>query len=445
LIQCASNFFQKSHASTASSKRLKFKRRSILYLTCITLLLPSISAADVLQSLISTVLQEHPSIQAQQAQEREAKASLDSATWQYYPTPSFSIENAQTRASDAAYQGNGTVSTFRLQQPLWTGGRLTAGVKKAEIGMSVSQASLEEVRQQLALRVVQSYGDWLSAHLKVLAYDQSMVSHLRLRDQVKRRIEQGASSESDLIQAVSRLQSVAADLSVGRAQKDIALARIGQLLGRRVDDAALRLSLASPRPITPDPQKLLDLALNINPSLNKARARVLLQETAITERRANLSPEVFLRAERQYGNHATANTNPETRLFVGLSSRFGAGLSNLSDIEGARAQHQAALADVDVQSRAVSEQILTDHVLATSMDSRLEALNASLEAAGQVSESYDRQYLAGRKTWLDVMNAARELTQTQVQLADIKAAQIVASWRLAIHTQGLAAVSGNKP
>jgi outer membrane protein, adhesin transport system len=82
--------------------------------------------------------------------------------------------------------------------------------------------------------------------------------------------------------------------------------------------------------------------------------------------------------------------------------------------------------------------------LVTSSDERLQALNASMEATVQVSESYDRQFLAGRKTWIDVMNAARELTQTQIQIADILSAQTVASWRLAINTLGLTSVLGKE-
>ena len=42
----------------------------------------------------------------------------------------------------------------------------------------------------------------------------------------------------------------------------------------------------------------------------------------------------------------------------------------------------------------------------------------------------------------DVMNAARELAQTEAQLSDTQAAQVVVSWRLAIGTRGLAAVLG---
>ncbi|MDP2786705.1 MAG: TolC family protein [Pseudomonadota bacterium] len=405
---------------------------------------PLVAQAQALEQLIASALSSHPSAQVQRALTASAQAGVDSARWQYYPTPSVAIESAHASASDSAYQGDGVVSTLRLQQPIWTGGRLTAGMNKAEAGVIASQASLEEIRQQLALRVVQSYGDWLSAHLKILAYEQSMATHVRLRDQVKRRIEQGASADSDLILAVSRMQSIAADISVARAQKDIALARLGQLLGRPIDDAALNTTsnavFAAPRPVNSGLPKLLDLALAVNPTIHKAQAQAKVQESVIAERRADLSPEVYLRAERQYGNYSVSNSGPENRLFIGLNSRFGAGLSSLSNVEGAKSQHQAALAEVEAQSRTVSEQVLADYALATSSESRLDALNASLEAAGQVSKSYDRQFLAGRKTWLDVMNAARELAQTELQLADIKSTQVVVTWRLAIYTQGIAAV-----
>jgi adhesin transport system outer membrane protein len=90
----------------------------------------------------------------------------------------------------------------------------------------------------------------------------------------------------------------------------------------------------------------------------------------------------------------------------------------------------------------VSEQVLADYTLAASAKSRMIALQAALKAALEVSQSYDRQFLAGRKTWLDVMNAARELVQIEVQLADIESTQVIATWRLAIYSQGLNAVLG---
>ena len=149
--------------------------------------LPLFSYAQRLEKLINSVLALHPSAEGQRALVQSAAAGVDSARWQFYPTPSVSIETAQSRATDRLYQGDNRVSTARLQQPLWTGGRLTAGMDKAAAGLVVSQASLEEVRLQLGLRVMQAYGDWLSAYLKTLASEKSLATHLRLREQVQRR------------------------------------------------------------------------------------------------------------------------------------------------------------------------------------------------------------------------------------------------------------------
>ena len=404
--------------------------------------------AQRLEQLINSALASHPSAQGQRALVQSAEASVDSANWQFYPTPSISIESANASATDRLYQGDNRVSTVRLQQPLWTGGRLTAGMDKAAAGLVVSQASLEEVRLQLGLRVMQAYGDWLSAYLKTLANEKSLATHLRLRDQVNRRLSEGASAQSDLTLAVTRLESISADVTAARAQTEVALARLGQLLGGPVDGALLAQAVAAPREFAnagrTGVQALLEMALSINPSVAKAQAQARVQEAVIGERRADLSPELFARIERQYGNYNFPNGAPENRLFVGLNSRFGAGLSTLSNIEAARTQYAAALTEIEAQSRTVSEQVLSDYAQAVSTASRTVSIQMSLKAAADVSTSYDRQFLAGRKSWLDVMNAARELAQTETQLADLQSTLVVVTWRLAAYTRGIDAVSGER-
>ena len=404
--------------------------------------------AQVLEQLIASALASHPSAQGQRALVQSAEAGVDSARWQFYPTPSVSVETANASAADRLYQGDNRVSTLRLQQPLWTGGRLTAGMDKAAAGLVVSQALLEEVRLQLGLRVVQTYGDWLSAHLKTLANEKSLATHVRLREQVKRRLTEGASAESDLTLAVTRLESISADVTAARAQAEVALARLGQLLGSPVDSALLAQAVAAPRDLAnagrTGVQALLEVALGINPTVAKAQAQARVQEAVIGERRADLMPEVYARIERQYGNYNFPHGEPQNRLFIGLTSRFGAGLSLLSNIDAARTQHAAALAEIEAQSRTVSEQVLADYALGLSAASRIASIQASLRAAEDVSASYDRQFLAGRKSWLDVMNAARELAQTETQLADLQSTQIVVTWRLAAYTRGIDTVSEKK-
>jgi len=416
------------------------RHRWIAVLQCLGALLPLTAQAQVLEKLIASALDSHPLAQGQRAQLESAEAGLEGARWQFYPTPSVTVEQANASAVDRLYQGDSRVSTVRLQQPLWTGGRLTAGMSKAEAGVGVSQASLEEVRQQLGLRVLQAYGDWYSAHLKTLAIEKSAVTHLRLREQVRRRIAEGASAQSDLTLAVARLESIVSEAAGYRAQREIALARLGQLIGREIDGASLVGYPARARGLSAGAKAMLEQAQAINPSVQKARAQARVQEAVVDERRADYSPEVYARAERQWGNYNFPDGRPENRLFVGLTTRFGAGLSLGANIEAARTQYQAALAEVDAQLRTVIDQVLSDQALALSTDIRVVAIQAAIRAAADVSDSYDRQFLAGRKSWLDVMNAARELSQNETQLADLLATQLMATWRLAIYTSGVAAV-----
>jgi len=406
---------------------------------------PAPAPSPTLASLVRDALDSHPTTQSQRALVASAAAGVESARWQFYPTPSVSLENATTSGADPSYQGDNRVATLRLQQPLYSGGRLTAGADKAQASLDQSQAALEESRLQLSLRVVQAYGEWLSAHLKVQASQKNEDTHNRLLRQVQRRIDEGVSAESDRVLALGRLDAVRAEVTAAQVQGDMALARLGQLLGRPIVGAALTRTVATPRPVSALTAALLEQALGQSAALQKAQSQVRVQEATVVERRADLLPEIYLRAERQYGNFNFANGAPVNRLFVGVSSRLGAGLSGLSNVAAARSQLEAALAEVQVQTRNLNEQVLADHAQFTATERRLASVQASLRSAQSVSESFDRQFLAGRKTWLDVMNAARELAQTEAQIADLLSTQVVVSWRLSFYTQGIEAVTQGTP
>jgi adhesin transport system outer membrane protein len=204
-------------------------------------------------------------------------------------------------------------------------------------------------------------------------------------------------------------------------------------------------TLALPRTVQAQATELLDQALQVSATVKKARSQIRVQEATISELRADLSPEVYLRAERQFGNFNFSDGAPESRLFVGVNSRFGAGLSASSNVAAARSQLEAAVAEVQGQTRLINEQVLADHALALSSEQRLTSVRASLRSAQSVYESYDRQFLAGRRTWLDVMNAAREVAQTETLIADLISTQVVASWRLSFYTRGIEAVTPGSP
>jgi adhesin transport system outer membrane protein len=161
----------------------------------------------------------------------------------------------------------------------------------------------------------------------------------------------------------------------------------------------------------------------------------------IKSRRAQTRPDVFLRFERQFNNVQFANQGPESRVLVGVRSQLGAGLSSFSGIAEARESVSAAIAFRRSAELSIREQIRSNLALLESFDVRLPALQEATSTANEVYESYQRQFLTGRKSWLDVMNSARDLQQARLQLADITAARLTLAWRLHVLTNPTATIS----
>ena len=84
----------------------------------------------------------------------------------------------------------------------------------------------------------------------------------------------------------------------------------------------------------------------------------------------------------------------------------------------------------EAAERDVRERVTLDwnEWLAASL--RLENAHQARAMSTEVFESYARQYTTGRKTWIDVLNAVREATQSELAADDARAQMLAASLRL---------------
>ena len=407
-------------------------------LAAIGVLLSYESFSQNLPTLISTALMSHPSIASQKAQMQAAEIGIETAKWQYFPTPAVSTERANAASGDPFYGGDKNVTTVRLQQPLWTNGRLTAGKEKAQASLAYETADLNETSLQISLKVAQAYADFLASHWRMQSTEQSLATHQKLREQVQRRMELGVQSDADLQLAQTRLDSVRSDLSAARARVETYAVRLKQLIGQPINLGELLANLSSPLALSVSQDMALEAALAINPTIQKARAQSQIQDAMVEENRSALLPDVYVRAERQFGAFSIQTSSAfQDRIFVGLSTQLGAGLTVLSNVKSAQARSLAAKEEVHTQTLSISEQVLTDYAQVTRLAEQTQALASALTSQEQVMLSHDRQFLAGRKSWTEVLNTARELSQAQAQLTDIKANHIAVSWRLALFVKGL--------
>jgi len=385
--------------------------------------------AVTLFDALSQALQTHPSISTQIRQVEVSRADRRVAEQQFFPTPSVSLEQVNPSSADPSYRGDKQLQLYRLQQPLWTAGRLSAGLDKSQAGIDVSDANVADARLQLSFKGLQAWGDWMAAVRKVRAVEESLQAHRRLDGILKRRIQEGASAPTEQILTESRIQQTQAQMEAMQAQSRLARVRLEQLMGRRLGEQDQPQALA---PYATDSiDQMLSSAVKYFPAYQRGQAQLRQQEAEWRERKADLWPEVYVRAEHQRGNYAYADMPSVNRVFVGLSSRLGAGLTTGMQLESISKRREVLLNDLENVERTVREQVQTEWIQLSSTLTRLPSLLQSQASARLTAQAWDRQFLAGRKSWMEVMNTVREMLQADLDLVDAQTQILLGSWRLA--------------
>ena len=387
-----------------------------------------------LGQLIQLAINSHPSVRAQLSNEKAAQSGIETAQYQRYPTPQLSYESVKKDSADQSYIGSDGVATVRITQPIFTGGLFTAQLEKAKANLQLSQASVREIRRQIALRVVQTYSDWSSSELKIQSVEKSLAIHQKLLQQAKNRIAQGVSPASDLTLVQGRLDATSGELFSAKLQSELAIQKLMELTGNNINTSQLQADKTGPIHHTLLLDGLLANAQLHSPELQKAKAQAQISLSITQEKESALKPDIYIRAERQYGNYFSTDTNAHTRVFIGVTSKFGPGLSSFTQISAAKAQEDTNEFEFQSQLRLVREQVMNDVSVIRSQQQKMQAIQGALESSVSVLESFERQFNAGRKTWLDLMTVAKDVAQNEMQLAELRGAEIQTSWHLHILT-----------
>lgn len=438
------------------TKKIKIFR---FFSPAITLLCLSGSTyAYSLVDLINLSITNHPSIQSQLSLIKSADAAIDSAKWSFFPTPGFSVQHIDPNSKDPQFSfgrnQDDTIFTFRLSQPLWTGGRLTALLDKAYANEEFTASSLRLTRKELSLRVLQFYSSLVSSKLRTQAIARSLADHEKLKGLIERRIRGGVSPEGDLTQVQMRIQQLRADAIAVETSMLAALETLNQLTGVKLSIEQATDQISDFIPIERNATDLLIDAFRNDPTLERLEAQIKLQQSDFAVSQSALQPDINLRFERQYGSFLNPDNfagisgsnrlPPVSRVFIELGSNFGPGLSSLTNIESARLRYEATVADLESGKRSIAEQLQVAHSQYAPISHRIDTLQESLIAAKEIQAAWERQFLAGRRTWNDLMNMVREINQIDLQIADAQALRIQTSWQIAIVSQGVEAVLQNQ-
>lgn len=385
---------------------------------------------QVFDALLLRAMSAHPTVRSALSQTKGTELDVDVAKWAYWP--SVSVNAQRTDNPNNALPG---ASNFTIQQPLWTAGALKARLSAAEKALQASGEQINVVRGDLALRLVDAWASLLEAEAARSVTGRALEGLNRYQAIMQRRVQAGLSSAVDLRLLSVRVTRAQTDLADAEVSSQIALKRLEQLVGAPVQSALPDLRQPLPRPalgqwVRAQPMSFAADRLAQLPAVRKAELDAAVAAEQLTAQKADRWPKVVMSYQHRLG---PLPTNFDRGVWaIGLNYTPGAGLAALSQASADQARLQARLEAVDSVRQEKQEQLTVDWAALQREFARHGALLATIESAADVLASYERLFFSGLKTWLEVLNAQQELTQSELRLAQSGNATTLAyyRWRL---------------
>jgi len=376
--------------------------------------------ASTLIDALKIAYAHNPTLEAQRATLRATDESYLEARGQFGPPISIdaSGEHQDARVDETGLFGGPTPNHHRpdsytadlsVTQPLYTSGRLSAGVNSAKAQILAARAELRQTEGQVLLAVVNAYASTFESQA-LLKNAQHNVSLLQAQyDEVKERVRVKQSTKTDMAQAEGRLAAAEANVIVaeGRLQgaRDQYEAAVGEPPGE--------VEPPPPLPGLPDSlEAALDLTQRNNPILQAARYGEVASHEKIAQARAAGRPSVSLRLDLQ-----RSPIEPYTPDLAQRSASATVTYSQplytsgviASQVRGAIEQNTHDRIEIDVASRQ-SIQTLSQAWRQLSATRRaLEVFNTQRTALKEAFTGMQKESRFGLRTTIDVLNAEQEL------------------------------------
>ena len=374
----------------------------------------------------------HPLLQAARLEAQAGTIDVAAIERQRWPTLSAVVE------SDTGNTSSLPSHSLRVQQIVWDAGLVSSRVTEAENQVTISKLRVQLQQRQIFLQISNAWQSMWAAHARVQVAQKTMDRLNGFRVQMQRRVDAEASSRIDLVFANSRQLQTQVELEAAQRNLKVALLKLEQLSGEA--NLRQRLPALAPFPALPSAAPFLqqlqqidwvDLAVRA-PAVQIARSDVVSAHNRLRTKEAEKWPQLYVRLDVPIGNNYF-NANNSTVVFAGLSYTPGAGFANVVEAQALSTRVAKSEQGVAVAMKDIQETMQNDREEFLNAYAQISTLEKSVAGSDMVLASFERQFQANRKTWLDLLNQVRELAQNEYALVDAQASLVGSRLRLEIN------------
>lgn len=395
--------------------------------TCFTMTAQAAVQNLQVDSLITQAIQTHPLVGSARASQQATTEGINAAKLNLLPTPSV---------SSGYDRDNDFVSQVTLRQPLWTGGKLTAEVNQAIFDDKAAVEYVYEQQNLVAKTTIDAWQSYIQAIAKQEIHSNGLKELNDFEAMMQRRVSQGVSARIELDLVTNRILQEQTAYQGAVEQQRIAAARLEQIIGQPLSQVSavglpnIKVLVNQAKQQSTNFERMaFDQLSFYNPIIVKEQFQIESAKQGVESQQAARYPTVYAQYEHAYYHE---NSENEGKFSLGLSYAPGAGFSNIALARASQAQVNSLVQTQEAARRSVIENIQVQYQQFVSAKDRETSLVAAVAGAQIVVSSYRRQFIAGRKSWLEVLNAVREHNDYQVQLVQTRADILGAFHRLQV-------------
>lgn len=311
---------------------------------------------------------------------------------------------------------------------------------------SKEKENIEEL-QETSYKLIENYLNILENYLQsknsLVELEEGLANLNKFDEMLDRRMDAGVSSNSDKDLLSARIEQISSDMILAKNRFKVATLQLELLIDKKINCEinSKDINILHSNNIEDSIKRLLDF----HPSLKKSTFQIETAKYELEHTEASIMPNVSLRAEHREGDLYSSNydkSNDQDIVYVAFTATTNAGLSNLSD----RAAARIKINEIEYQKKAVEKELidslLNDYNNYEITKSRIKVIKRSVDSAQNVLDSYTRLFLAGKKQWLDLVNASREVMQYKVELSKLMVSKNILSYKLALKNGQIDLLSG---
>lgn len=371
-------------------------------------------APRTLSDLLALGVAQSPELRGASIARDAAKSNVTAAKLQRLPTPNVTVEGGEGRAA----------ANVTLFGPIYDFGQTGAGVRLAKRRLDLADLRIAQAAYDISVRMVDLVQNWRINSRRAEAQKRALDLLLDLEGMADRRMEAGFATQSETYLVQSRIAQASSEMRAAEAQALTARRQIEQIVGRPVDLSQLAIDNGKATP-------LADLLLRANEQsliVETAKAEAKISVTDAELARAQRMPVMGVAAERN--DYSLVGGRVEYRIVARVTVAPGAGFSSFARAKAASQSAAAAEMAISTAQRNVAMAVTGEYNALAANRARLPEAAGALDATREVVASYRRLFVAGKRSWLDLLNSARELTQAEVAVTDLETAVAVGDARL---------------